>query len=245
MDRKRIPTQEELQYIFDFCKKWDVVYVDLRLELVDHIASQISEIWEQSPEVPFKEAFHRVYKSFGIFGLLNIVETHRKIMYRKYWQELKSGLIKWVTPPKILLVLLMFFCCYSIISWAPSLAIWFYAAMWMALILAAVFLIIRARKLSKVINREQTMLIATPKAFFWLIYIFYFIPMQQGFTWIFPEDPTGPHWVVSQYGPLVVSFLCVLTGLLIAIHVKILSLAQQQLDVLSSQLTIFNKPVGS
>ena len=81
-------TKKHIDYLHTFCKKKDINYVDLRIELVDHLCELIQVEWEKNPNLGFRDAFHNVYKSFGIFGFMHIAEEHEKTMQKKYWREI-------------------------------------------------------------------------------------------------------------------------------------------------------------
>ena len=72
----------ELKYIDSFCKKKDIQYIDLRIELVDHLAELVLDYQDKHPNCSFRDAFHGVYKSFGIFGFLDIVKEHENQMLK-------------------------------------------------------------------------------------------------------------------------------------------------------------------
>lgn len=120
---------EHVAWLHDFCKRKDIVMIDLRIELVDHLCEMVEARWQNFPNEDFKTAFYAVYKSFGVFGFYNIANQHAKIMERTYWKSAWRYIKTWITPPRIfftvsvyaLLVLLGFLD--SRINYAISLAI--------------------------------------------------------------------------------------------------------------------------
>ena len=54
-------TNEEIEGLFIFCRKRKVKYYDVQLELVDHLATSIEEIWRTQPEIPFQDALTKIY----------------------------------------------------------------------------------------------------------------------------------------------------------------------------------------
>ena len=103
--KPRIITNEHIAYLHEFCKKKDVIYVDLRIELVDHLCELIQAEWEKNPRLSFRDAFHKVYKGFGIFGFMDIANQHEKSVQKKYWREIWLFFKKWITPPRVLLTI--------------------------------------------------------------------------------------------------------------------------------------------
>ena len=126
MKTKRQIQAEELEYIFNFCKKKDIYYVDLRMELVDHLTSRVEAIWEKEPNLSFQEAFHKVYKSFGIFGLSTLAEEHGKIVSKKYWSLIKQEFKLWLKPPQVFATLLFLVLTYFSLAAFPQLTYFFW-----------------------------------------------------------------------------------------------------------------------
>lgn len=118
MDREL--SENQLKEIYNLCKRKDIRYLELRMELVDHIASQIETLWEDEPELSFQEAFQKVYKSFGIFGLSEIAEEHEKVVakrfYQKAWLEFKS----WLKPPKVLAFITLLLAFFTLMQYYPQ-----------------------------------------------------------------------------------------------------------------------------
>jgi len=79
----------------------------LQTEVVDHLASAIEAKWVENTNLPFQKALNEVYASFGIFGFGKL-ETEKRAtiqtkIRRNVWKYVKSFL----TPPKVLLTLLL------------------------------------------------------------------------------------------------------------------------------------------
>lgn len=87
-------TSKQVELLFDFCKEHYVPYYDLQVELVDHLASSIEDIWEQKPKHSFEEALHQTYHKFGIFGFSKIKANREKALLKKYkgllWQYVRQ-----------------------------------------------------------------------------------------------------------------------------------------------------------
>lgn len=235
-DKHRELTREELKYIFDFCKKWDVEYVDLRLELVDHMASKITDLWKEEPKLTFKEAFHRVYKSFGIFGLLNVVEEHRKIVYKRYMRELAKGFKEWITPPRVIATLLMTAIFYLLYNSMPIIIAPTFNAIMIGLIVAGLWLLLWTKKLSKHINGEKTMLLSTPQWFVWFVYFVVIIPYNSFNRAILYNEPSFLH---NTTGAVIASLITTFSILYVAVNVKIVQMAKEQLTDIRKQIAFF------
>lgn len=237
MHANRELTQEQLKYIFDVCKKWDVEYVDLRLELVDHIVSHISDIWKNEPDLPFKDAFHRVYKSFGIYGLYSIVEEHQKIMNRRYWQEMKNGLKVWITPPRVIATLCLPAVLYSFFKLIPMSVAPMLLTTFLLVVVGAIVLALKSRNLSKRIEGERTMLLSTPRQFLWIVYFLFFVPFQPVYSHLIFAKETNAAFLLTTPGIIFTTAIITISLITLAIHFRIIHLAENQLDEISKQLS--------
>ena len=98
-------TVTETQELFRLVERHAIKYYDVQIEIVDHYASAIEEIWETEPHLSFLEAQKRVYKEFWDFKTLEEVKTKALgKSYEKQWaEELKS----WLKFPKIIVSLFL------------------------------------------------------------------------------------------------------------------------------------------
>jgi hypothetical protein len=64
-------TQEQIDNLFEFCEFHDVHYYDVQIELVDHFASSIEELWKTNPDLPFEEAVFQIGEQFGVDPLFH------------------------------------------------------------------------------------------------------------------------------------------------------------------------------
>lgn len=100
---RRSITQEEVQSLFEFCRKHYVYHYDLQVELVDHLASSIEEQWETNTELSFDEALHKTFRKFGITGFSKIKEQKQKELTRKYNRLIWKYVIEFFSWPKIVM----------------------------------------------------------------------------------------------------------------------------------------------
>ena len=109
-------TQTQLESLYTFTRQHYVEYYDLQTELVDHLAHNIEAIWEKNPKLSFNEARDLSFKSFGVFGFMNVVESRQKTMNKRYGKILWNFGKEWFTLPKIMLTIslfLVFLLCFS------------------------------------------------------------------------------------------------------------------------------------
>lgn len=100
-------TPEEIEQLFDFCRKHYVPEYDLQLELVDHLASAIEKQWETNPEIPFPVARIKSFEQFGIFGFSKIKAQKEKELRRKYRQLFWKFTLEFYKLPKVLLTIVL------------------------------------------------------------------------------------------------------------------------------------------
>ncbi|MDX6745590.1 hypothetical protein SHK09_02200 [Polaribacter sp. PL03] len=101
-------TQNHIQELYKFTKKHYVYHYDVQTELVDHLANDIEEIWEEHPNLSFEDARQKSFKKFGIFGFMDVVEAKQKQMNKRYRKILWRFFKEWFTLPKIVITLTIF-----------------------------------------------------------------------------------------------------------------------------------------
>lgn len=112
--------KEQIKEIHDFTVRKRVRYLDVQLEMVDHMASGIEAMLEQNPEMSFQDALNKEYKKFGIFGFAKIVEEKQKAIERKFSRGIIDEflfLIKW---PQMIFTFAILYFLFSISHWIPA-----------------------------------------------------------------------------------------------------------------------------
>lgn len=171
-------TKEQIDYLHAFCKKKDVIYVDLRIELVDHLCAMIQAEWAKNPQLSFRDAFHKVYKSFGIFGFMEIAEQHEKAVQKRYWKEIWLFFKKWITPPRVLLTVtvsaLIYFLLHSFTFLALPMVI-ATASIYVASMGYHTFQYFRNKK---ILNEQNILMGGARQGFWWFFYFLYTFTLQ-------------------------------------------------------------------
>ncbi len=177
MDKREL-SQENLQEIYSFCKRKDIRYLDLRLELVDHIASRIEALWEKNPQLSFKDAFHKVYKSFGVFGLSEIAEEHQKVVSKRFYQGFWSECKTWFKPPRVFVTLGSIGALYVLQETFPltTLVLWYLIVV--AVLGTVIYVFAERRKMRRTLNGDLSLTMGALYQWAWVIYLAYFIPLQ-------------------------------------------------------------------
>lgn len=125
-------TEEEISLLFEFCEFHNVRYYDVQVELVDHLASAIEDLWKTNPGMPFEEAVFTVGEKFGVdpyfqidsesllpppsgwkktesSGFATIVAAKEKELRRKYERLQWEYIREFFRLPKIILTLAVTF----------------------------------------------------------------------------------------------------------------------------------------
>jgi len=101
-------TNLQIDNLYKFTRQHYVYHYDVQSELVDHLANDIEEIWEENPKITFENAREKSFKKFGIFGFLDVVEAKQKQMNKRYWKILFRFAKEWFTMPKIITTAFIF-----------------------------------------------------------------------------------------------------------------------------------------
>ena len=98
-------TNIQIQELYKFTRKHFVEHYDVQTELVDHLANDIENIWEEHPKLSFQDAQDKSFKKFGIFGFMDVVEKKQSQMTKKYFKIILRFVKEWFRLPKIVLTL--------------------------------------------------------------------------------------------------------------------------------------------
>lgn len=235
MQKERTISPAELEYIFNFCKKKDIEFVDLRMELVDHLASRVEGIWKEKPELSFRDAFHKVYKSFGIFGLSTLVDEHSKIVTKKYWRYTKDEFKHWLKPPQIFATVLFMVLCYSSLKALPVLNTIIWGVIYVSALSTFLYMFFKAKRLSKRMSGEKSMLLASSRYYWWFLYYVVILPWQSHFSanWTFGFLPPP---MFSEGGMIFTSVFFCLAIIFSVANLKMIALAEEQVESLKARL---------
>ena len=133
MDKK--VTAAQIDELYAFTRAHFVEYYDLQTELVDHLANAIEGIWQQRPNLTFKEALDIEFKKFGIFGFSDVVEQRQKALGKKYYRLMWGYFKQFFKLPHLILTLGITFLTYKLIAFEPT----FFIYLQMCLIITIVY----------------------------------------------------------------------------------------------------------
>jgi len=107
-------TKNQIDELYKFTRKHYVYHYDVQSELVDHLANDIENIWQETPNLSFEQARNKSFKKFGIFGFMDVVEKKQSQMTKKYYKIIFKFAKEWFRLPKIVLTLAMIYGFYKL-----------------------------------------------------------------------------------------------------------------------------------
>ena len=102
-------TPEQIEELHEFCIYRSIWHYDVQVELVDHLASAIEEIWETNQQLSFQDALYEVDQKFGSHpGFWTIRHEKEKALRKKYRRLLWQFVADYYQFPKIMITLSLF-----------------------------------------------------------------------------------------------------------------------------------------
>ncbi|MFK7982624.1 MAG: hypothetical protein AB8G86_21780 [Saprospiraceae bacterium] len=107
-------TPTETQELFNLVERHAIKYYDVQIEIVDHYASAIEEIWENEPDLSFLAAQKRIYKEFWDFKTLEFEK--RKSLNKRFNKAIWTIFRQWFKLPKLILTVLFVLCLFYLFN---------------------------------------------------------------------------------------------------------------------------------
>lgn len=101
-------SSEQIQHLYKFTRQHYVEYYDVQTELVDHLANNIEQIWQEQPKLSFEQARDMSFKKFGVFGFMEVVESRAKALNKKYWKMVWAVFKQFFNIPQIVISITIF-----------------------------------------------------------------------------------------------------------------------------------------
>lgn len=118
---KRVLNDAEIAELYRFSERNHVIYYDLQIEFVDHLASAIEAQWAQNSEQTFEQALQRVSDDFGGLGGFIRIKDSMKVMLRKKYRKLLWGyVLEYYRFPKIVLTVLASVAVFLVLDYLPN-----------------------------------------------------------------------------------------------------------------------------
>jgi hypothetical protein len=105
-------TKEHIKFIDTYLENSDIVYADIRMEMVDHVASDIEER-TQSEDI---RGFYDAFKEYMVENKVQLLEDNRQFIKsadKKIWRTLLNELKKPITPLLFLVLCIGFYLLYQ------------------------------------------------------------------------------------------------------------------------------------
>lgn len=113
-------TPEEINQLFDFCRKHGIRHHDLQMELVDHLATSIEDYWMQKPNMPFQYALNHVFDGFGFLSFDKIKRAKEKALQKKHNRLIFQFVAAYFKLPKLLLTIALTLLIFTILQFTEN-----------------------------------------------------------------------------------------------------------------------------
>ncbi|MEM6379540.1 MAG: hypothetical protein AAF705_15145, partial [Bacteroidota bacterium] len=135
----KVPNQAEINYLFRFLERKGINYLDVQVELVDHLAMGLEEIWNKNPGLPLELAVKKIHDRFGIFGFGKIIQEKRQLLFKATIKKLHLDIIRRMTAPQVaasfMVTLLL---TYLLMTYSPGFSIFLSLFLVIHLIIASI-----------------------------------------------------------------------------------------------------------
>ena len=95
-------TTEQIEYVFNYVKSFDIKWYELQVELTDHMVNSMEEIWEKDPELTFHQVKQYAENSFGRNGFKAIEDDRIQILRKEFRKAQLNIITKYLRFPKII-----------------------------------------------------------------------------------------------------------------------------------------------
>ena len=153
-------TETHIQELYTFTRKHFVYHFDVQTELVDHLANDIENIWEEHPKLSFQDAQDKSFKKFGIFGFMDVIEAKQKQMSKRYRKILWRFFKEWFTMPKLAVTLGLVFMIFFFLKLPYSKYILLGALLFLAIFDLITRYVSRKNQQEKAHKKEKVFLLA-------------------------------------------------------------------------------------
>ncbi len=107
-------TKDQLTQIQVFIKQKGFTYIDVQMEILDHVASAVEEKMTKDANLTFANAINQTHKSFGIYGFSSIEDGITRGLDQKYLRLFYKNIVSFFKPKYIAITTLVFLILYKI-----------------------------------------------------------------------------------------------------------------------------------
>lgn len=206
-------TTEELTTLHQFCKRHYVHYYDVRIELVNQLASSIEALWEQEENIDFHEALDQVYKGFGATGFRNLIATKEALVEKEFNRGVLQSLKNINTKHKLFAIITFVLGSYLVYSYFsisyPELLIWYVTIIAILSFVHSIVGLVRINKWRK--ESKETLLATNFSTGIFIGYIAEFALINYGTNKLIYPDETiaiSTEKYVVMCGLALIALLC-------------------------------------
>ena len=100
-------TTEQIEYVSNYIKSFDIKWYELQLELTDHMVTSMEEIWEKEPELTFHQVKQYAENRFGRNGFKEVEKERRIILHKEFNRSQWKMVVEYLKFPKIVMSILL------------------------------------------------------------------------------------------------------------------------------------------
>jgi hypothetical protein len=105
-------TTEQIEYVSNYIKSFDIKYYELQVEFTDHMVTSMEEIWEKDPGLTFHLVKHYAENRFGRNGFKAIEEDRTQILRKEFRKAQWKMITEYLRFPKIIGSILLVYLAY-------------------------------------------------------------------------------------------------------------------------------------
>jgi hypothetical protein len=100
-------TAEQIEYVSNYVKSFDIKWYELQVELTDHMVNSMEEIWEKEPELTFHQVKQYAENRFGRNGFKEVEKERRIILHKEFNRSQWKMVVEYLKFPKIAMSVLL------------------------------------------------------------------------------------------------------------------------------------------
>lgn len=100
-------TAEQIDYVSNYVKSFDIKWYELQVELTDHMVTSMEKIWEKDPELTFHQVKQYAENRFGRNGFKAIEKERRIVLHKEFNRSQWKMVGEYLKFPKIVMSVLL------------------------------------------------------------------------------------------------------------------------------------------
>ena len=114
-------TTEQIEYVSNYIKSFDIKYYELQVELTDHMVTSMEEIWEKDPGLTFHLVKQYASSKFvGDSSFKSIEKERKRILQKEYRKAEWKMITEYLKFPKIFGSILLVYIAYTFSAYFVS-----------------------------------------------------------------------------------------------------------------------------